>query len=114
MKETKKQIDELILSIAQGSTDPTIFNQRLQTLSKLSNIMIDHIDEVETSNTGLNTQLELLTTDHDKLKQSYHEKWGSEDLNPDKDFKKPDEIKEYTDQDIIKELTDLSKTEGAE
>ena len=111
MKEVKRQMQDLILSIAQGSDNPVTFNQNIRTLSKLSDTMIDHIDEIETELTSTKSLHETLTSDHEKLKKSYHEKWGSEDHSDEEDYDKGDEEKEITEEDVLNTLVELS-TEG--
>ena len=112
MKEVKRQMQDLILSIAQGSDNPVTFNQNIKTLSDLSNVMIDHIEEVETELTSTKSLHETLTSDHEKLKKSYHEKWGSEDHSEEKNYEKGDKEKEYTENDVLEELKALSNEKG--
>ena len=112
MKEVKRQMQDLILSIAQGSDNPVTFNQNIRTLSKLSDTMIDHIDEIETDLTSTKSLHETLTSDHEKLKKSYHEKWGSEDHSEEKNYEKGDKEKEYTENDVLEELKALSNEKG--
>ena len=104
-------MQDLILSIAQGSDNPVTFNHNIKTLSNLSNVMIDHIEEVETELTSTKSLHETLTSDHEKLKKSYHEKWGSEDHSQENDYDKGNEEKEVTEEDVFNKLVELS-TEG--
>ena len=114
MKEVKRQLQDLILSIAQGSDNPVTFNQNIKTLSGLSNVMIDHIDEIETELTSTKSLHETLTSDHEKLKKSYHEKWGSEDHSDEKskNYDKGNEEKEVTEEDVFNKLVELSTEKG--
>ena len=108
MKELKKQISSLILSIATGSTDPVTFNTNVKTLNDVFETAFEHIEELEKNLLNVTTDRDKFKTDYDDLKEKYHEKWKNEDLNDEeKDFKKKEEV--ITEKDVIEELAQLSK-----
>lgn len=108
MKESKKQVNDLILNIAMGSESPKVFNEQVTTLNKLVNAMFEHIDEVESNNVELTANYTSLETEHKTLQTKYHEKWGNEDLDPDEDHD-PDDVEIKTVEDTLKTLENLSQ-----